>query len=76
MSNPLFELLGGQQVPQMPGPLGNFANLAQRFQQFRTNYKGDPRQEVQRLLDSGQMTQQQYNQLRGMAQQLMSILRL
>ena len=76
MSNPLFNLLGGQQVPQMPGPLGNVANLAQRFQQFRTNYKGDPRQEVQRLLDSGQMTQQQYNYLRGVAQQLMSILRI
>lgn len=74
--NPLFKILGGQQAPQMPGPLGNVANLAQRFKQFRTNYKGDPRQEVQRLLDSGQMTQQQYNYLRGVAQQLMSILRI
>lgn len=74
--NPLFKILGGQQAPQMHGPLGNVANLAQRFQQFRTNYKGDPRQEVQRLLDSGQMTQQQYNYLRGVAQQMMSILRI
>lgn len=73
--NPLFKLLGGQQVSQMPGPLGNVANLAQRFQQFRTNYKGDPRQEVQRLLNSGQMTQEQFNQLHGLAQQFMQILK-
>jgi hypothetical protein len=77
MSNPLFKILGGGQAPQqMPGPLGNMANLAQQFQQFKANFKGDPRQEVQRLLDSGQMSQQQYNELRGMAQQFMNMLRL
>lgn len=74
MSNPLFKLLGGQAPQQMPGPFGNAVNMVQRFQQFKANFRGDPQQEVQRLLDSGQMTQQQYNQLRGMAQQLMSIL--
>lgn len=77
MSNPLFKLLGGQQAPQqMPGPFGNLMNMAQQFQQFKANFRGNPQQEVQRLLDSGQMTQQQYNQLRGMAQQFMSILKL
>lgn len=75
--NPLFKILGGQQDPQqMPGPLGNLMNMAQQFRQFQANFKGDPRQEVQRLLDSGQMSQQQYNELRGMAQQFMNILRL
>ncbi len=48
---------------------GNQNNLVQRFQQFRQNFKGDPQQQVQQLLNSGRVTQQQYNQAVQMAQQ-------
>lgn len=62
----------------MAGPFAQFGgamNVMRQFQQFRNSYRGDPRQEVQRLLDSGQMTQEQFNQLHGMAQQLMQFMK-
>lgn len=66
MSNPLFQQMGGG---QMPGPMGQMQQMLSAFQQFKANFKGDPQQEVQRLLNSGQMSQQQYNQLQQMANQ-------
>lgn len=50
MSNPLFNALGGG---KMPGPMGQFQQMMQQFQQFRQNFQGDPKQEVQKLLQSG-----------------------
>lgn len=44
-------------------------NMLQRFQQFRQNFKGDPQQQVQQLLNSGRVSQQQYNQAVQIAQQ-------
>lgn len=80
MSNPLFKLLGGQQAqPPLSGPFARFGsamNAVKQFRDFRTNFRGDPRQEIQRLLDSGQMTQQQFNQLHGLAQQFISMFKL
>lgn len=67
MSNPLFDQMGGG---QMPGPMGQMQQMMNAFQQFKANFRGDPQQEVQRLLNSGQMSQQQYNQLTQMAQQM------
>lgn len=65
MSNPLFNMLGGA------GPnLGQMGNLIQQFQQFRQSFRGDPRQQVQQLLNSGRVSQEQYNQAVQMAQQL------
>ena len=73
MPNPLFNKFvqnGGQ---MMPGPLGNMMGLMQQFQQFRNTFQGDPRQQVEQLLNSGQMTQDQFNQLSQMAQQLQQL---
>ena len=56
-------------------PFGNAMNAVRQFQHFKNNFRGDPRQEVQRLLNSGQMTQEQFNQLHGLAQQFMQILK-
>lgn len=66
MSNPLFGMMGGNQ-PQMSG-------LMQRFQQFKQAFTGDPKQRVQDLLNSGKISQQQYNQAVQMAQQLQKML--
>ena len=68
MSNPLYQMLGGN-MPQMGGPMGNAMQMIQQFNQFRQNFRGDPKAEVMRLLQSGQMSQQQLNQLQSMAQQ-------
>lgn len=65
MSNPLFGMMGNQ--PQANG-------LLQRFQQFKQAFSGDPKQRVQDMLNSGQISQQQYNQAVQMAQQMQKML--
>lgn len=72
MPNPLFNALGGG---RMPGPMGQFQQMMQQFQQFRNNFQGDPKQEVEKLLQSGKMSQAQLNQLQAMAQQFQSFLK-
>lgn len=75
MPNPLYNALGGNQQVPLPGPFGNIQQLAAQFQQFRNNFRGDPRQQVQELLNSGRMSQAQFNQLRQAADQLQGFLR-
>lgn len=48
--------------------------MIQRFMQFRESFKGDPRQQIQQMLNSGQITQQQYNNAVQIAQQIQSML--
>ena len=57
------------------GPFGSMMNMMQQFNAFRQNFQGDPKQKVQELLNSGQMTQEQFNQLSQMAQQFKSFMR-
>lgn len=73
MSNPLFNALGGGKV-SVPGPMGQFGQMMQQFQQFKANFQGDPQAEVQKLLQSGKMSQTQLNQLQAMAQQFQQFL--
>ena len=37
---------------------------------FKKQFNGNPRQEVERLLQTGQMSQQQFNQFSQIAQQV------
>lgn len=55
-------------------PLGNLFGIIQQFQDFKKNFKGDPKQQVQDLLNSGKMSQEQLDQYTSMAQQLQNIL--
>lgn len=71
MPNPLFNALGGN---ILPAPMGQFQQMMQQFQQFRANFQGDPKKEVEKLLQSGQMSQAQLNQLQAMAQQFRSLM--
>lgn len=66
MSNPLYQQMNGG----MPSPGNPMQQMMQRFQQFQQMFKGDPRQHVQQLLNSGRVSQSQYNQAVQMAQQL------
>ena len=72
MANPLFQALGGG---QMPGPMGQFQRMMQQFQQFKADFQGDPQQEVQKLLQSGKITQQQLDQIQQMAKQFQAMLK-
>lgn len=71
MPNPLFKALGGANAPS---PIGQFQRMLQQFQQFKANFQGDPKAEVQKLLQSGRMSQQQLDQLQTMAQQFKSLM--
>lgn len=64
MSNPLFNALGGG---QMPGQMGQFQNMVQQFRQFQQSFQGDPKAEVEKLVQSGRISQQQLNQLQQAA---------
>lgn len=73
MPNPLFNALGGAQM--MPGMSGQFGQLVQQFNQFKQMFQGNPYQEVQRLLQSGQLSQEQLNIAQNMAQQFSALLK-
>ena len=65
MSNPLYDQM------QRQNPM---SQLMQKLQQFQQTFRGDPREQVQRMLASGQVSQQQYNQAVQMANQLQQML--
>ena len=65
MSNPLFKALGGNQQP----------NMMADFQKFMQQMQGiNPQQEINRLLRSGRISQQQLNQAQQMAQQFQGMM--
>ena len=70
MSNPLFNALGGG-LPQGNGPM----QMIQQFMQFKQNFKGDPKAEVEKMLQSGKISQQQLNQVQQMAGQFQNLLK-
>lgn len=65
MANPLFDQFGVQQVPN-----NGFHNFMADFQRLQQTVK-NPRQEVERLLQSGQMSQQTFNSLAQQANQIL-----
>lgn len=67
MANPLFNLLNGAQSNGMQQGGMQQNNIQKQFDDFRRTVNGDPRAIVQNLLNTGKMTQQQYNQLSQMA---------
>ena len=69
--NPLFNALGGG---QMPGQIGQFQQLVQQFRQFQSAFKVNPKAEVEKLVQSGQISQQQLNQLQQVASQFQQLL--
>ena len=64
-TNPLFNALNGVQKP-INNWFSNFMNDFQRLQQTVKN----PRQEVERLLQTDAMSQQKFNELSQIAQQI------
>nr|DAM26999.1 MAG TPA: hypothetical protein [Caudoviricetes sp.]DAM72406.1 MAG TPA: hypothetical protein [Caudoviricetes sp.]DAO56581.1 MAG TPA: hypothetical protein [Caudoviricetes sp.] len=70
MSNPLFNALGGG-MPQGNGPM----QMIQQFMQFKQNFKGNPKAEVEKMLQSGRISQQQLNQVQQMAGQFQNLLK-
>lgn len=69
MANPLYGQFGGQQSTDngMPNFMADFHRLQQTVK--------NPRQEVERLLQSGAMSQQDFNRFGQMANQIMGMTR-
>ena len=65
-TNPLFNALNGGQQPTNNG----FSNFMADFQRLQQTVK-NPRQEVERLLQSGAMSQQTFNSLAQQANQIL-----
>lgn len=66
--NPLYNVLGGNaQQNRLNG-------LARQIEALKRQFGGDPREQIQRMLNSGQITQVQYDNAVRMANQLSQML--
>lgn len=63
MSNPLYEQFASN-------------DLVKQFEKFKNSFTGNPRDMVQQMLNTGQMTQEQFNRLSQQATQLQKILKI
>jgi hypothetical protein len=63
MSNPIYNNFNNNQV-------NPFAQIIQEAKNFKNTFKGSPKDEVQRLLNSGAMSQQDFNRFSQIAQQV------
>ena len=62
MANPLYNMFGNN---------NQFGNLIQQAQEFKKQFANiNPRAEVERLLNSGEMSQKTFNELSQIAQQV------
>ena len=61
MSNPLYGMMNNGQ---------NMSNFWQRLNQLKQTFKGDPNEQIQKMLNSGQITQAQYNNAVRQAEQI------
>lgn len=72
MPNPLYNVLRGANAPANDN---GFSQMMRQIEQFKQSFRGDPREEVQKLLNSGAMTQEQFNRYAQMANQIMSLMK-
>lgn len=65
MANPLYDMMGGNMPP-----------IVQQFLQFKQSFRGDAQAQVQQMLNSGRITQSQYDQAVQQAKTLQQMLTL
>ena len=67
MGNPLFNLLNGRKN-------NGSGNMIQQFQQFKKQMQGvNPQEEVQKILQSGKISQAQLDKAQQMARQMQGL---
>lgn len=71
--NPVFEKF--MQSMPLPGPLQNIANVVGQFSQFANSFRGDPQTQVQQLLQSGKMSQADYQQYQMWANKIYPLIK-
>ena len=68
MTNPILQAMGKSALPNDP------MAMMQQFAQFKQQMQGkDPQKMVEQMLASGQMSQQQFEQLKQQAEQFKGI---
>ena len=55
-------------------PMNNMQSMMERFEQFKKTFQGNPQEQIQQLLNSGRVSQQQYNSAYQMAQQFQKMM--
>ena len=68
MANELFNQFGNQQLNN------GIAQFISDVQNFQKTFKGNPEEEVKKMLNSGQISQQQFNQFAQIANQIMAFM--
>ena len=66
MPNPIYNSMANQNNP--------FMQIMQEAQKLKNTFKGNPREEVQKLLNSGAMSQADFNKYSQIAQQVMQFM--
>lgn len=64
MPNPIFNMFNGTQ------------DMVQRFNQFRQQFQGNPQQIIQNMVNSGKISQEQYNNAVQQANMLRNMFKL
>lgn len=69
MTNPILQAMGKSAMPNSP------MNVVQQFMQFKQQMQGkDPQKIVEQMLADGQMSQQQFEQLKAIAENFKGVL--
>ena len=68
MPNPFYR------APITQNPLAGLSNMVQQFNQFVSTFRGNPKEQVENLLATGQMTREQYEMLSKTANQFQQML--
>ena len=58
-----------------PNPTNKMGDFINQFNQFKSTFSGNPEQQVKQLLQSGRMSQEQFNQFAQTANQLRQLLK-
>lgn len=88
ISNPLMSLLGNNRGSVNQSPISNMTEMFKQFGEFQKNptkflisrnynipqdFNGTPQELVQHLVNTNQMSQNQFNELSGLANQMQNI---
>lgn len=58
-----------------PNPMNQMGNFINQFNQFRQTFMGNPEAQVKQMLQNGQMSQAQFEQLAKTANQLRQLIK-
>ena len=68
MSNPLFSVLGSNQQNNQ------ITRIKNEIDNFQKTFNGNPKDEVQKMLNNGTLSQRQFNEYAATANQIMSLM--